>query len=134
MSVVELKEMDFILNEAIEEEDDFKTVFFDESEGEYSEEEEDKMFVCNSFSDEDGEQEASFYRSLNNKEERVKFRNQTTNPEEVVDESEDEYFGEDDSLKFLILKLEKMLNLIRLAQFQISRNYLKIASCVFPMI
>ena len=88
--------MDFILNEAIEEEDDFKIDFFDESEGEYSEEEENKMFVCNSSSDEDGEQEASFYRSLNNKEEWVKFRNQTTNPEEVVDESEDEYFGEKD--------------------------------------
>ena len=69
MSVAELKEMDFILNEAIEEEDDFKIDFFDESEGEYSEEEENKMFVCNSSSDEDGEQEASFYRSLNNKEE-----------------------------------------------------------------
>ena len=92
------------MNEAIEErEDDFKLVFSDDSEEKYSEEEEqldsineDKMFVCGESDDEDGEQDASFYRSLNNKEEHVKFPNQTKNPEEVVQESDDEYFGEDD--------------------------------------
>ena len=79
--------MDFILNEAIEEqEDNFKLVFPDDSEGEYSEEEEqldsyvenneDEMFVCDASPDEEGEQDASFYRSLNNKEERVKFLKQ----------------------------------------------------------
>ena len=88
--------MDFILNEAVEEEDNFKLVFSDDSEEEYSEEQlEDEMFVDNASSDEEGEQEVSFYRSLNNKEERVKFSNQTRNPEEIVQESEDEYFGED---------------------------------------
>ena len=62
--------MDFILNEATEErEDDFKFVFSDDSEEEYSEEE-DKMFVCCESDDEDGEQDASFYRSLNNKKSR----------------------------------------------------------------
>ena len=49
------------------------------------------MFVCDESDDEDGEQDASFYRSLNNKEERVKFPHQTRNPE-VVQESDDEYF------------------------------------------
>ena len=95
--------MDFILNEAIEEEDNYKLVFSDDSEEDYSKEEdsfvennEDKMFVCYSSSDEDGEQGASFYRSVNNKEEHVKFPNQTRNPEEVVNESEDEYFGKED--------------------------------------
>ena len=99
--------MNFILNQAVEEqEDDFKLIFSDDSEGEYSEEEEqsdsymenneDEMFVCDSSSDEDGEQDASFYRSLNAKEERVNFPNQTRNPEEVVEESDEDYFGEDD--------------------------------------
>ena len=102
--------MDFILNEVVEkQEDDFKLVFSDDSEGEYSEEEEqsdsyienseDEMFVCDSSSNEDGEQDASFYRSLNNKEERVKFPNQIRNPEEVVEESDVDYFGEDDMLE-----------------------------------
>ena len=93
----------FFLNEAIaEREDNFKLVFSDDSKEEYSEEEqldsnnEDEMFVCNESNDEDGEQDASFYRSLNNKEEHVKFPNQTRNLEEVVRESDNEYFGEDD--------------------------------------
>ena len=89
--------MDFILNEAVEEQGyDFKLVFSDDSEGEHSEEEELDSFVCDSSSDEDGEQDASFFRSLNNKEERVKFPNQTRDPEEVVEESDEDYFGEDD--------------------------------------
>ena len=46
--------MDFILNEAVEEQrDDFKLVFSDDSEGEYSKEEELDSFVCDSRSDED---------------------------------------------------------------------------------
>ena len=102
--------MDLILNEAVEkQEDDFKLVFSDDSEGEFSEKEEqsdsyienheDEMFVCDSSSDKDGEQDASFYRSLNNKEERVKFPNQIRNLEEVVEESDEDYFGEDDMLE-----------------------------------
>ena len=92
--------MDFILNEATEEGDNFKLVFSDESEGEYSEEEEsfveDEMFICKSLEDDGELQEPSFYRSVDNLARSVKFANQITNPEEVVDESEDEYFGEDD--------------------------------------
>ena len=65
--------MDFILNEAIKErEDDFKLVFSENSEKKYSEEE-DEMFICDESDDEDGEQDASFYRSLNNTEEQVKI-------------------------------------------------------------
>ena len=83
--------MDFILNGAIEEDDEFKLVFSDDSEEEFSEEEQQLNFI-----DEGGEQqqeEASFYRSVDN--ERVRFLNQTRNTDEVIDESEDEYYGED---------------------------------------
>ena len=75
----------------IEEDDEFKVFFLDESEGEFSEEEFD--FI----DDKDGEEqeERSFYRSADNNE-AVKFSNQTKNPHEVADESEDEYYGEDD--------------------------------------
>ena len=88
--------MDFILNQAIEErEGDFKLVFSDDSEEQYSEEE-DEMFIFDESDDEDGDQDASFYRSLNNKEEQVKLVNQTRNPEEAVQEPDNECFGEDD--------------------------------------
>ena len=86
--------MDFILNEGIEEDDEFKLVLSDDSDDEdFSEEEEELNFM----DDDEGEvqQEASFYRGADNSE-RVRFSNQTRNPEEVVDESEDEYYGEDD--------------------------------------
>ena len=75
----------------IEEDDEFKVFFLDESEGEFSEEEFD--FI----DDKDGEEqeERFFYRSADNNE-ALKFSNQTKNPHEVADESEDEYYGEDD--------------------------------------
>ena len=84
--------MDFILNETIEEDDEFKLVFSDESEGEFSEEEE-----LDFIDDKDGEEqeEPPFYRSVDNNE-AVKFSIQTRNPHEVADESEDEYYREDD--------------------------------------
>ena len=72
------------MHEAIEErEGDFKLVFSDDSEEQYSEEE-DEMFICDESDDEDGDQDASFYRSLNNKEEQVKLVNQTRNPEDFI--------------------------------------------------
>ena len=79
--------MDFILNEAIQEDDEFKLVFSDDSEGEFSEEEQELNFI----DDDEGEEqkEASFYRNVHNNE-RVKFSNQTRNPDKVVNESEDE--------------------------------------------
>ena len=84
--------MDFILNEAIEEDDEFKLVFSDNSEEEFSEEQE-----LNFIDDDEGEEqeEASFYKSVDNND-RVKFSNQTRNPDNVVNELEDEYYGEDD--------------------------------------
>ena len=70
-----------------------KLVFSDDSEGEFSEEEQEFNFI----NDDEGEEqeEGSFYRSVDNNE-RVKFSNQTRNLDEVVNESEDEYYGEDD--------------------------------------
>ena len=83
--------MDFILNKTIEEDDEFKSVFSDDNEEEFPEEK------LNFIEDDEGEEqkEASFYRSVDNNE-RVKFSNQTRNPDEVVNESEDKYYGEDD--------------------------------------
>ena len=54
----------------------------------------------NFIDDDEGEEqeEASFYRSVDNNE-RVKFSNQTRNLDDVVDESEDEYYSEDDMPK-----------------------------------
>ena len=77
--------MDFILNEAIQEDDEFKLVFSDDSEGEFSEEEQELNFT----DDDEGEEqeEASFYRNVDNNE-RVKFSN-FRNPDKVVNESED---------------------------------------------
>ena len=40
-------------------------------------------------------EEASFYRSADNNK-HVKFSNQTRNLDEIIDELEDEYYGEDD--------------------------------------
>ena len=77
--------MDFILSEAIQEDDEFKLVFSDDSEGEFSEEEQELNFT----DDDEGEEqeEASFYRNVDNNE-RVKFSN-FRNPDKVVNESED---------------------------------------------
>ena len=60
--------MDFILNEAIEEEDSFKLVSSDESDGEYSEEEqsfvEDEKFICD-LSENEEQQGHRFMQVLN---------------------------------------------------------------------
>ena len=80
------------MNEGIEEDDEFKLVFSDNSGEEFSEEQE-----LNFIDDDEGEEQedASFYRSVDNNE-CVIFSNQTKNPDDVVKESEDEYYGEDD--------------------------------------
>ena len=77
--------MDFILNEAIQEDDEFKLVFSDDSEGEFSEEEQELNFTDDD--EEEEQEEASFYRNVDNNE-RVKFSN-FRNPGKVVNESED---------------------------------------------
>ena len=78
------------MNEAIEEEGSFKLVSSDESDGEYSEVEQsfDEEFICD-LSENEEQQGPSFYRSVDNKTDSVKFANQIEKPEEVADESED---------------------------------------------
>ena len=84
--------MDFILNEAIEEDNEFKLVFSDESEGGLSEEDEELNFIDDTAEEE--QQDQSFYREVDNQP--FKFLNQTRNFNEVIQESHQEYFGEDD--------------------------------------
>ena len=76
--------MDFILNEAIEEDNEFKLVFSDDSEGE--------LFIDHVVEEEP--QDESFYRKVDNQP--LKFLNQTRNFNEIIRESHQEYFGEDD--------------------------------------
>ena len=85
--------MNFILNEVIGENDGLKITFSDDTEEEFCEEE--SNFIDEDEGEEQQEEDASFYRSIDNME-RVKFSNQTTDPHEAVDELEDEYYGEDD--------------------------------------
>ena len=99
--------MDFILNDAVEEENDYKLAFSGEessSDGEYFNDEQemydesttaDEEFINDSIFKEEQEDE-SFYRNLNNREEYVNFSKQTRNPIEVVNEEEPDYFGEAD--------------------------------------
>ena len=87
--------MDFILNEAEMESKDYKLVF---SGDEYEMEgdstiEEDSMFIDDSLEEED---DRSFYRDLNNRDDYPRFANQTRNPIEVINEPEEDYYGEDD--------------------------------------
>ena len=42
------------------------------------------------------EEDLSFYRDINNREHYPRFINQTHNPVEVVNETEEEFYGEDD--------------------------------------
>lgn len=55
---------------------------------------EDEIFIDDSDQD-DEEEDPSFYRSFDNREEYHRFRNQTKNPVEVVKEPESKYYGED---------------------------------------
>ena len=81
--------MDFILNEAFE--DEF-IEFSDSTTEEENSEDESDSFVENDV--EDGEQEPSFYRSIDNKNERVKFFIQKFETDsEKIDE---DYYGDDD--------------------------------------
>ena len=87
--------MDFILNEATEEDNEFKLVFSDDSEGELFEEEdagEELNFIDDVVEEEP--QDESFYKKVDNQP--LKFLNQTRNFNEVIQDSHQEYFGEDD--------------------------------------
>ena len=91
--------MDFILNESVQEEDEFLLSFSDNSDGDLSDEEEytatDEEFIDDSFIEEDDQQDASFYRNLDNRDEYMKFYNQTKNPIEVVSKEHTDNFGDD---------------------------------------
>ena len=96
--------MDFILNEAVEEDASYKLVFSDEestSDGEFINDDDQEMydeFINDSIIEEEQEGE-SFYRNLNNREEYMKFSKQTRNSIKVANEEEPDYFGEDDMLE-----------------------------------
>ena len=91
--------MDFILNESVQEEDEFLLSFSDNSDGDLSDEEEnttnDEEFIDDSIIEEDDQQDASFYRNLYNRDEYMKFSDQTKNPIEVVSKEHTDNFGDD---------------------------------------
>ena len=87
--------MDFILNEAIKEDNEFNLVFSDDSKGElFEEEDEGEEFNFTDDVVEEEPQDESFYRKVDNQP--LKFLNQTRNFNEVIQDSHQEYFGEDD--------------------------------------
>ena len=85
--------MDFILNEAIEENNDFKLVFSDESDGELFEEEGEELNFIDDTIEEDETEDESFYRKVDNQP--LKFLNQTRNFNEVLQNENYEYYGID---------------------------------------
>ena len=91
--------MDFILNESVQEEDEFILSFSDNSDGDLSDEEEytatNEEFIGDSIIEEDDQQDASFYRYLDNRDEYVKSSNQTKNPIEAVSKEHTDNFRED---------------------------------------
>ena len=84
--------MDFILNEAEVEDDQYKLVFSDDEDEAHtlSGSLEDRMFIDDSSQ---GEQESkNFYRDLNNRNNYVNFHNQTRNLVEVLHEVDDKEY------------------------------------------
>ena len=84
--------MDFILNEAIEEDNEFKLVFSDDSEEDLEDEGQELDFVDDTIEEEP--QDESFYRKVDNQP--LTFLNQTKNLKNVIEEIHQEYFGEGD--------------------------------------
>ena len=89
-----IQKMDFILNEAIEEDNDFKLVFSDESVGELFEEEGEELNFIDDTIEEEETQDESFYRKVDNQP--LKFLNQTRNFNEVLQNEDHKYYGVDD--------------------------------------
>ena len=85
--------MDFIINETEVEDDQFKLVFSDDDEEDLCETIEDRMFI--EVSQQEEHESRNFYRDLNNRENYVRFHNQTRNPVEVAEEPEEDYYGKD---------------------------------------
>ena len=94
--------MDFILNEAIEEDNHFKLVFSDESDGEFFEEEGEELNFIDDTIEEEETQDESFYRKVDNQP--LKFLNQTRNFNEVLQNEDYEYYGVDDLPEFFDLE------------------------------
>ena len=84
--------MDFIINETEVEDDQFKLVFSDNDE-ELCETIEERMSTDDSQQEE--HESRNFYRDLNNRENYVRFHNQTRNPVEAVKQPEEDYYGDD---------------------------------------
>ena len=89
-----IQKMDFILNEAIEENNDFKLVFSDESDGELFEEEGGELNFINDTIEEEETQDEPFYWKVDNQP--LKFLNQTRNFNEVLQNEDHKYYGDDD--------------------------------------
>ena len=90
--------MAFILNEVEVESEQFKLVFSDDDEemvdiSSTNTTAEDRAFIDDSSR---SEEDLSFYRDINNREHYPRFINQTHNPVEVVNETKEEFYGEDD--------------------------------------
>ena len=89
--------MDFILNEAIEEDNDFKLVFSDESVGELFEEEGEELNFIDDTIEEEERQDESFYRKVDNQPLfESTFLNQTRNFNEALQNEDYEYYSVDD--------------------------------------
>ena len=89
--------MDFILNEAEVENDSVKFDSDDEDEMECDStplSEDEDFWTC--YEDEYIEEDPSFYRTFDNREEFAKFENQTKNPVKSSKRSEKNYYGQDD--------------------------------------
>ena len=121
--------MDFVLNEVIEEDNEFKLVFSDDSEEEFTEGKQELNFI----DDDEGEvqEDAPFYRSVDNNDKNFQIR-----PEILTMLSTSRKMNtmvKIICLSCLIQKTGKMLNLIRLTIILTNLKSLKIASCVLQM-
>ena len=116
--------MDFILNEVIEEDNEFKLVFSDDSEEEFSEEKQELNFI----DDDEGEvqEDASFYRSVDNNDKNFQIRQEILTMLSASRKM-------NTMVKIISQKTGKMLNLIRLTIILTNVKPLKIASCVLQM-
>ena len=83
--------MDFIIDEAEVEEDFYYSEDSSDNESEQSADD----FLASDFEEETAN-DASFYRSFDNREEFHQFKNQLKNPVDETKRSESEFYGEDD--------------------------------------
>ena len=121
--------VDFILNEAIEEDNEFKLVFTDDREGELFEKEDEGEEL--NFIDvvEEEPQDEYFYRKVDNQP--LKFLNQTRYFNEVIQDSCEDLFKIFVKMicqNYLIQKIEKRLNLTFLRKINQNLVNLKIHS------